>query len=199
MVRPRKLNWPWSVPAGHARGTGAARGKRQDDEHGAVLILALVFLVAAGSIITALLGWGGNDIKDVAEFQNNRTLNYAAGSAMQVQMQAVRYDSSKCANNPYSSIPIPNPNPSNNVTIDIWCTITMFNPAKANTRVVTLTACSDTARLANACSQANPYLTVVVTFDDYSSTNQFSQSTPCTPETSSSCGTTMTINSWTYN
>ncbi len=168
---------------------------RRHDEHGAVLILALIFLVAAGAIITALLGWGGNDIRNVAAFQQNRTLNYAAGSAMQVQIQTVRYDSSACTNS-YSSIPIPNP--GNNVTIDIWCSLTQFNPTKANTRVVTLTACSDTARLANTCSQANPYLTVVVTFGDYSSTNQFSLSSPCTPAMSPSCGTTMTINSWTF-
>jgi len=194
MVRSGELNC--SVPAGRGRGKGTARRKRQHDERGAAPVLALVFLVAAGAIITALLGWGGNDLSNVAQFQQNRTLDYAAGSAMQVQIQTVRYDSSTCTNT-YSPIPIPSPNPSNNVTIDVWCS-TVPNPTSAATRVVTLTACSDSARLANTCSQANPYLTVVVTFDDYSSTNQFSTSSLCTPATSPSCGTSMTINSWTF-
>ncbi len=167
---------------------------RQRDERGAVLILALVFLVAAGAIVTALLGWGGNDIKNVAQFQQNRTLDYAAGSAMQVQMQAVRYNSSACTN---SFSPIPIPNASSSVTIDVWCS-TVFNSTSAATRVVTLTACSDSARLAGTCSQANPYLTVMVTFGDYSSSNFFAKSTPCTPATSATCGTTMTINNWTF-
>ena len=153
--------------------------------------------MAAGGIVTALLAWGGNDLKNVAQFQQNRTLNYAAGSAMQVQMQAVRYNSSACTNS-FSKIPIPNANPSNSAVIDVWCSLTTFAPTKAKTRVVTLTACSDSARIANTCSNTNnPYLTVVVTFGDYSSTNQFSSSSPCT-STSPSCGTTMTINSWTF-
>ena len=198
MARPRKLMGPRSVQAGHLRGKGGFRARKQYDDSGAVLILALVFLVAAGAIITALLGWGGNDLRNVAAFQQNRTLNYAAGSAMQVAIQNVRYDSTACSNT-FSSIPIPNPNPNNNVTIDVWCNM-IFNATKAGTRVVTLTVCSDTARVAGTCSQTNnPYLTAVVTFGDYTTANPFSLSSPCTPATSPACGTTMTINSWTFN
>jgi hypothetical protein len=190
MVSPRGLNWRCSLPAGHGHGSQAARGKRQHDEHGAALVLALLFLVVVGVTVSSLLDWSGNDLTSVAHFQQSRTLEYAAGSAMQVQMQTVRYDSSKCTN---ASIPIPNP--SGTVTIDIWCS-TVFNPTSAATRVVTLTACGSAQP---TCSQANPYLTVVVTFDDYSSTNLFvSTSSPCTPATSTSCGTSMTINSWTF-
>ncbi len=111
---------------------------------------------------------------------------------MEVAIQNVRYSSNSCPST-YSPIPIPNPNPVNDVTMDIWCS-TVTQPTLAKTRIVTLTACTDSTRLANTCSQAKPYLTVVVTFDDYSTSDQF----VITPTCSTTCGTTMTIDSWVF-
>jgi hypothetical protein len=169
------------------------------EEQGAALVLALVFMVAAGGIIIALLGWGSNNLENVAHFQQGRTLENAADSAMAVAIQQVRYtpSTSVCPTSGYLSIPgsdpasTPNPASSPKVTIDIWCS-TQTSPTSANTRVVTLEACSDSA-VPGTCSQASPYLTVVVTFGDYSSPNQYA-----TPTCSTTCGTTMSINSWKF-
>jgi hypothetical protein len=168
--------------------TYVRRGAREDV--GAVLVLALVFMTATGMLVLGLLSWSGNDISNVAAFQQSRAVNSAANSAMETAIQEVRYSSTTCPNTGLSfSV--------NSVTIDISCSP---NPevegGTAASRVITFTACPSTAFTVTggvgACT--TPYLEAVVTYDDYSSSNQIATSAAC----STTCGATMTINSWIF-
>jgi hypothetical protein len=72
-----------------ATGTGAT-GR---DEAGAVLILALVFLLVASGIIGFLLSATGNDLLNTTNLQASRSQGYSAGGAVDVAIQTARYSS----------------------------------------------------------------------------------------------------------
>jgi hypothetical protein len=165
------------------------RAHRESGDAGAVLVLALVFMVASGTLILGLLSWSGNGLRDVAAFQQSRTVNYAANSAMSTAIQNVRYSTTAC---PSTGLSIP----VNGITMQIWCSPSNPQPegGTAASRVITFSACTSTAISAGTCSQTTPYLEVVVTYDDYQSVTQIGSSVPC----STTCGATVTINSWVF-
>ena len=66
-------------------------GEFRPDESGAVLILALVFLVAVSLIVTALLTWVGTSLKDTSAFSGERSVEYAATNAVNLAVQNTRY------------------------------------------------------------------------------------------------------------
>jgi hypothetical protein len=74
-----------------------ARPDRSDsargDEAGAILILALVFLLLTGGIIGSLLSWSQNDLLNTKNFNAASSLGYSAGGAVDVAMQSARYSS----------------------------------------------------------------------------------------------------------
>jgi hypothetical protein len=61
--------------ASMARGSEPGPTERSD-EAGAVLILALAFLLVAGGIIGSLLTWSSNDLLNTSNFQSARSLTY---------------------------------------------------------------------------------------------------------------------------
>jgi hypothetical protein len=63
------------------------------DEAGAILVLALVFLLVAGGIIGSLVTWTSNDIINSVNLQGGRSLVYSAGGATDVAIQGARYSS----------------------------------------------------------------------------------------------------------
>lgn len=186
------------------------RTVRVRDENGAVLILALVFLIAVGGVISALATWGMNDLKNTGQFTSARTLQYGASSATEVAIQSIRYAplwSTQTAPNATPSQPTFcwGSGPMSDLNIDgedvaVWCS-TVWTPLSANTRTVTFSACPVTAseegaqtdsQIASSCA-SNPTLQANVTFGDYPA-NQVSA--PTTGECQVYCGTTMTVNSW---
>jgi len=74
--------------AGPEPGRGASR-----DEAGAVLVLALAFLMVAGGVIASLVSWSTNDILNTGGLQGGRSLVYSAGGATDVAIQSARYTS----------------------------------------------------------------------------------------------------------
>jgi hypothetical protein len=183
------------------------------DENGAVLVLALVFLIAVGGVISALATWGMNDLNNTGQFTSARTLQYGVSSATEVAVQSIRYTplwSTQTAQNATPSQPTScwGPGPMSDLTIDgedvaVWCS-TVFTPQSANTRDVTFSACPVTAgeegtetdpQIAASCA-SNPTLQANVTFGDYPA-NQVSA--PTTGECAVYCGTTMTVNSWLWD
>lgn len=68
-----------------------ARRLAARDESGAVLILALVFLIVAAFALVGLVVFSGSAIMNTANLKRQRGLEYAAGSATQIAIQAVRY------------------------------------------------------------------------------------------------------------
>jgi hypothetical protein len=164
------------------RAVGVPCSRRSGDT-GAVLVLALVFMSVVSLIVLALLQWSGNNLKSVAAFGQGTKLNYSTNSAMETAIQAVRYSTNACPNTGLTF-------PVNGVTVDVWCGP---NPASTTVlRQIKFTACPETG--VTVCTPSNPYLTVVATFDDFTSSFPIDSSTPC----SATCGTTMRINSWVF-
>ena len=194
------------------------------DESGAVIVLALVFLVAVSLIVTALLTWVGTSVHATANFQDERNLEYAATNAVNLAIQNTRYsfDYGTVNGNPYSpSGPmLNNATPqlcssyqaSSPPTVDVYCSL-VWQPYSANTRVFTYSACS-TASPNNAspgACAAQPLLEAVVAFDDYPSgvaspspdpsqcTPIVKQGNPPSGPENGSCGVSMTQLSWQWH
>ena len=80
------------------RATASRRGPQSGprhgrDETGAVLVLALIFLLVAGVIIGSLVSWSSNDLLNTSNLQGARSLAYSAGGATDVAIQSARYTS----------------------------------------------------------------------------------------------------------
>jgi hypothetical protein len=166
------------------------RGRRRDtrDEAGAVLILALVFVLAIGLTVVSLANMATNDTLNSTNLTAQRSVEYAADGAASIAVQNVRY-----SGNTYSSAPtdcLPNGGSMTLGGTAVWvtCTKQQFNPVSGVTRVINFYACTSAT-----CSSTNAILQAQITFDDYSVSNAYS----CTPGISlSTCGTAMTVNSW---
>jgi len=77
-----------------SRVRGSQSGPRDGrNETGAVLVLALVFLLVAGVIIGSLVTWSSNDLLNTSNLQGGRSLTYSAGGATDVAIQSARYTS----------------------------------------------------------------------------------------------------------
>jgi hypothetical protein len=61
------------------------------DEEGVVLLLALLFVVAIAFVLLGLLSLSGNDLMNTSNLQSQRASEYAADSAVDAAVQAVRY------------------------------------------------------------------------------------------------------------
>ena len=178
------------------------------DEAGAILILALVFLLAIGLIAGALASWTSASLKNTLNFQHDRNARYALSSTTQVAIQNIRYTPlfgttlnatppSYCwGTGPSSQLTYTNNGVA--VQVAVWCS-TVWNPSSSSTRVVTLSACmTNVASTATACA-ASPGLQTVVTFDDYSSSNPTVNPGFCLTPPSGTCGSGMTMNSSSSN
>lgn len=196
-------------------GDGATRRvHRTDDERGAVLILALLFMVVIGMIVGGMASWTANSLTDTLAFNQNRSAQYALSSATQVAIQSIRYTPLLGTSSPPSTQTLNASPPSycwgssgdpwggselttQTDAVETFCS-TVWQPMKAATRIVTISAClqsllpppSSNPSPAAVCAQT-PGLRTQVTFDDYSSSNPTINPGPCV----STCGTGMTINS----
>jgi hypothetical protein len=172
------------------------------DETGAVLILALVFLVTVGGVVGSLSTWAMNDLSNTTHFTTARTLQYAVNGAVQTAVQNMRYTPqfATTLNASAPGAPCWGTGSSSQVLINgtnvaVWCS-TSWNPASTATRVVTILGCPVPAgqtALANASSCAmSPTLKAVVAFGDYPIGDNAPNSAECVVY----CGTSMTVDSW---
>ena len=185
-----------------------------DDERGAVLVLALVFIVVIGMIVGGMASWTANSLTDTLTFNQDRSAQYALSSATQVAIQSIRYTPLLGTSSPPSTQTLNASPPSycwgssgdsyggselttQNDAVETFCS-TVWNPTSAATRIVTISACLQSVLPAPASSPSpaavcaqTPGLRTQVTFDDYSSSNPTINPGPCV----STCGTGMTINS----
>ena len=196
------------------RGAGRVVGNvvpdQPSDDAGAVLILALLFLVVIGLVVGALASWTSNSLADSASFQQARSAQYALSSATQVAIASIRYTPllgsgqtvnasppTYCWGTAATSDPTYGGSEltTQNDPVNVYCS-TVWNPTSAKTRKVTISAClqsalpTGTTAAATACANS-PGLQTIVTFDDYSSSNPVVSNAPCV----STCGNGMTINS----
>jgi large repetitive protein len=194
---------------GRTRNSRTLRAHGARDEAGAVLILALVYLVAVSVIVGGLTDWAMNDLKNTGNFSSARSTQTAATSAVETAIQSIRYapllfaTSSASQQTLNASPPVPcwgnGASPSGltaasvGANINVWCS-TGWNPTSALTRVVTFSACPSSVSSGAQCA-LQPLLQTVVTFDDYPPGIQ----TPTTSQCVTYCGTSMTVNSWLWS
>lgn len=203
---------PWSerglngAPRSGNRATVLRHEARSDS--GAVLILALVYLLIVSTVIAALSGWAINDLNDTSDFTSAFALQNAAGGATEVAIQYVRYSSTPLVQGanpavsclgPKATPPTvtitngPNSDPTLYTdTLAVWCS-TVWAPTQSTTRTVTFWACPSPVggTTAGAC-QASAVLEAVVVFDDYPS----SLSAPIDGQCNVWCGSGMAVNTW---
>jgi hypothetical protein len=158
-------------------------------EDGAILILALVFLVATSLLVLGLASWEGNDINNVGTLKSARSETYAASGAIQAAITTTRY-TYPASTTPgicerFNSVGYP--------SVDVWCTY----PSCPLTVPFCTRAENMAAYPSGQCSSTpctgNPYVNAEVLFDDYSSLN-YSDCAPSQAQTT--CGSSMAIYSY---
>ncbi len=208
-----------------AEGIAQVQWNGERDEAGAVLLLALIFLLIGIIVVGALTNALTDDLGNSNTFKLTRTLQYAARDATEVAIQDIRYQPllstgqtlnasppSYCwGSGPVSEFPISELTTPSVASIDglsamaVWCS-TSWTPTSAATRVVTLSTClynpSDPTAAADCA--ARPLLQAVVTFDDYPSGLVSAPSPwPCYSANGATiglyCGASATTNSWVWS
>jgi hypothetical protein len=168
------------------------RRHRSGDETGAILILALVFMVVTALLITGLSAWESNDINNIGTLKSGRSGLYAADGAIQIAVANTRYVY------PANTTPgfCPGTSPATVPSIDgqqvpVWCAMTV-NPATCP-----ISSCSRIEILSAypGCSSApctgTPYVQQEVIFNDNTSNPSFNDCNPAGAKTT--CGSSMTV------
>jgi len=166
------------------------------DEGGAVLILALVFVIIVTFSVFGLITFGGVGIKNTTGLSGQRSLEYAADGATTTAIQAVRYSYLSFNNSqPMSCLPdgaeLSLPDNASPVTINgdamsVDC-IAGLSASWPVTRVVTFYAC-----LQGSCTANNAVVAATVDFEDVSSTG----ASQCSAAVLTTCGVGEVITNW---
>ncbi len=154
--------------------------------------------------MVALVEWVGADLRNTARFTAAQSFQSTANSAAEIALQNVRYNFMAPTLN--ASPPAPcwttSPSPSllslNAQSVDAWCA-TQWTTGATQSRTVTISVCLSTLS-AGACAAA-PLLQVIATFGDFEKTTGIASCSPVTTAVSSAtttCGTTMVVNSWAF-
>lgn len=192
-----------------ARTPSRRRGGGERSEAGAIIILALVYIVSISLVVGALADWAMNDLNNTRKFQSASALDYAVSSAMEVAVQSIRYTPLVIQTQVLGECWVPaigyvsQLTQVNGYTVAVWCT-TVQNLDSPATRVVTFVACQSTLTSASSsatvlaagvtCAGPNAdLLTAVVTFDDYPPGGSSPLSTTCT---AGQCGQGATTDQW---
>jgi hypothetical protein len=187
-------------------------GQDGHDDKGAVLILAMVYIIVISAMVATLTGWASNDLNNSTKFQNANEFHYALSSAMNTAIESERYSPDpttptagqyggtattlgQCwqpANGAAYKMPLTGS--LDGYVVSVWCT-TLINLASATTRTMTAYACLSTVTSTNC--QASPGLVAVVQYDDYPTPAGPQLSEQCNLETGQ-CGYSETLVSWTW-
>lgn len=203
-----------------ARGELSSRGRHGGacDETGAVLLLALAYIIAISLIVGALADWAMNDLNNTTHFNSTAQLHIAVSSVTNLAIQNIRYtpDPSNAANlisTPLGPCWAPASGSPTNVsqylvdtyTVAVWCT-TSTTFASEQTRTVTFYAClssltsgssNSTITTATTNCQNTPKLKAVVVFNDYPPQGAPGQTLECdAPLGLGQCGEGMKLQSW---
>ena len=186
-------------------GEETTRQSRGDE--GAILLMAMAFLLAGSIIALALLSWTETAILSDVHARQAADLRFAANAAAQVTIEQQRYtyqDRSvlplDSTTNAWDCTPANfNASPSIKTAVVVFCQI-QFQPGTTASRVLTLSVCQATyapTALADCVGTVDAnqlaYLSAQISFNDYSASGVQA----CTgPANKWSCGTGMTINRW---
>ena len=179
---------------------------RRQREAGSSLILALVFLVVVSLLAVALVQWAGNDLVATQQFTAAHALEAAANGSNTVATQYVQYNfiaSSLFASPPSPCWSVSNTSTFslslNGPTVESWCS-TVATPGSRSSRVVTISTCAATITSGALCA-AKPLLQSIVTIDDVNPTSGIFSCSPTTslvPQSATTCGRHLSINSWVF-
>jgi type II secretory pathway pseudopilin PulG len=172
------------------RGTPRSRDR---SERGASLIIALVFIVVVAVLVGAVSSLALNDLGNTSHFNAATATDNSATNVANLAIQSVRYTPQTVNGTPgpcwgtgVSQQTFPT---DDNETVDIWCT-SASHSGSAQSRVVTMYAGTPAFCSTAAGCEANPLLTVVEAYDDYSASG-----TDTCPQT---CGIGATTLVWTW-
>jgi len=207
-MRPAPRFRPGSRIPSRDRRDSASLASGARGEGGAVLILALVFLIVVGGVVGVLANSISSHLEDTGAFAAGRSLQYEATSAVDLAIQNIRYtplissgetlDASppvQCWNpDPGTAYSSGDPKAAQLGGIDVWCS-TVWNASSANTRTVTISACQNAVNGSAGPCAASPLVQAVVVFDDYPP----GVSAPTTGICSVYCGSGETIESWSWS
>jgi hypothetical protein len=192
-----------------AKGFASLR-HRQQDESGAILILALVFLVAVSLIVIALLSLVGTSLTATASFTTERINETAATNAVNLAIQESRVTFAGQMQNAFGGAtaampaqpsacwfsggtPQQPPPIANQPQYYVWCSM-IWQPFNTNTRTVTYSACLSS--VSNVLCTLNPTLQVIEVFDDYPPGVGVPLVNPVQCNFYNYCGQSMTQVSW---
>jgi hypothetical protein len=188
------------------------------DESGAVLVLALVFLVVVSVIVGALTTWTTNDLQNSNNFKQSAAVTDSATDAVNLAVANMRYAPMLYTVNAGVSTSLtlnaspPNScwgsgpgQPSQAFNMNVYCS-TVWNPASLNSRQVTISACPMPSTPAGSASWSvaqttcplKPFLQANVTFGDYP-IGLVSKPNPNPIPCVAYCGSTMIINGWNWH
>jgi hypothetical protein len=169
-------------------------------ERGAILILALVYIISISLIVGAIADWAMNDLNNSTHLDTSSAKAYAATSAVDVAVQSIRYTPlisqtqspsvGYCWTPPSGSV---SQLSTNGYTVAVWCT-TLVSLDSANTRVVTIFACLSTLTSTQCQAPNADIVTVQVTFDDYPAVGSPALTSTCT----ATCGESATTDYWNW-
>lgn len=188
----------------------APPSRRADSESGAILILALVYIIAISLVVGALARWATDDLDNTNNFGATSQLHYAVTSAMNTAIESIRY-SPVPATTPAQStanhqVPtgwgecwVPTSGSvsqlsfdNNEFVVDVYCNV-IENNKSSTTRQVTFAACLN-SQTAASC-EAAPLLSAVVNYDDYTSGGSFVLQVQCN-DVPVPCGAGQSLKSW---
>lgn len=181
-------------------------GREDRSDKGAVLILALVYIVVIGLTVAALTSWASNDLNNTTKFQETSSEHYALSSAMDTAIESERY--APVPTNPtsgqYTGTPLgecwqPATGTMSEITVNgysiaVWCT-TQITLASATTRTLSAYACLSS--VSSTVCEASPSLSAVVSYDDYPDPAGQQLLSQCNVG-GGQCGYSETLVSWTW-
>jgi hypothetical protein len=202
MGRNQDGSRPLRDTAGPTEATGR-RVRGEQDEAGAVIILALVFLVAVSMIVVGLLSYVGTSLTATTSFASERSVETAATNAVNLAISQSRYTFSTQMLN--ASPPSAcwttgtgQPPAFGGQQFYVWCSMT-WQPFSSATRTITYSACLTTQTTDPGTCAATPLLQDIVTFDDYAPGLGVPNANPVQCNFTGYCGQSMTQNSWQWN
>lgn len=195
------------MPAAESRSrlVVTSRRARRQDEAGATLILALVFLVVVSATVLSLSSWAQGDLNSTRNFEGAQSWQSAANSSTQIAIQYVRYNFlSESLNASPPSLCWASNGPAsltfNSESVDSWCSTRWFT-GTSSFRLVTISTCLSSTSAA-ACEVA-PLLQAIVKVSDSDQSGNYT----CSPvtvgstlplSTATTCGQGLTILDWAF-
>jgi hypothetical protein len=156
-------------------------------EEGAVLVLALIFMIVIALVLLSVVTLSGNDLLNTSHLLDQQSLEYRSSGATQVAIQTVRYTNTTFAGGPCLSSSTPIQIGQNAPPVYVDCATVPHSQLPSNTgvsREVNFYACGTSA---SSCSSTN--YTVWATVD-------FVDGPTCATGSIGACGTAESVKSW---